>query len=238
MSIIMFFSVCSPVYFRSCMKDECNLCGRVLSLYALKRCPRCKKLYCRSCMTLNLWSESRDLVCLNCARSIVAPKRAGSKYGPLREYLWRRGQYTSLVTLTFSRIEGIIKGDLPFGALRDKEWWNNNKASSQGYSWTSVGWQVQSVDLEERTVTLKKQFHEKAAVPRRRRRKAVKAQKPFTPVPDKPRRIPKPSKTRIARVVARAKNVERRQAAASYKMRKPKSAYEKRLYKPEAKPAS
>jgi len=154
MPIIMFFSACSPVCFRSCMKDECSLCGRVLSLYALKRCPRCKKLYCRSCMTLNLWSESRDLICLNCARSIVAPKRGGSKYGPLREYLWRRGQYTSVVTLTFSRIEGIIKGDLPFSALRDKEWWNNNKASSQGYSWTSVGWQVQSVDLEERTVTL------------------------------------------------------------------------------------
>ncbi len=219
------------------MKDECGLCGRVLSLYALKRCPRCKKLYCRSCMTLNLWSEQRDLICLNCARRIVAPKRAGSKYGPLREYLWRRGRFTSLVTLTFSKIEGIINGDLPFGALRNKEWWNNSEASSQGYAWTSAGWRVQSVDLEERRVTLKKQSKESTKPPRRGRT-GTKVQKPFTPVPVKPRRIRRPSKTRIAKVVARARNLERRKAVPTYRVKKPKSAYEKRLYKPEAQPPS
>lgn len=220
------------------MKDECGLCGRVLSLYTLKRCSRCKKLYCRSCMTLNLWSEQRDLICLNCARRIVAPRHAGSKYGPLREYLWRRGRFTSLVTLTFAKVEGIINSDLPFGALRSKEWWNNSEASSQGYAWTSAGWQVQSVDLEERVVTLKKQAKETSTPPYRSRRRRAKAQKPFTPVPVRPRRILKPSKTRIAKVVARAKNVERRKATPSYNMKRPKSAYEKRLYKPEAKPTS
>ncbi len=220
------------------MKDECNLCGRVLSLYSLKRCPRCKRLYCRSCMTINLWSEQRDLICLNCARRIVAPRRISSKYGPLREYLWRRGQFTSLVTLTFAKIEGIINNDLPFSALRNEDWWNN-KGTPQGYAWTSAGWEVQSINLKERTVTLKKQLKVGTAKTFRRKRRIKKAEKPFTPVLVKPRRIRKPSKTRIARAVARAKNLERRKAATLYKIKlKPKSAYEKRLYKQEAKPTS
>lgn len=190
-------------------------------------------------MTINLWSEQRDLICLNCARRIVAPRRAGSKYSSLREYLWRRGQFTSLVTLTFSKIEGIIKSDLPFGALRSEEWWNNNEMTSQGYAWTNAGWKVQGIDLKGRTVTFKKLAKEGMTHMPRKKRKAKTAKKPFTPVPVKPRRIRKPSKTRIARAVARAKNVERRRATTTYKINfKPKSAYEKRLYKPEAKPNS
>ena len=222
------------------MKDECALCGRVLSLYSLRRCSRCKQLYCRSCMTTNLWSEQRDLICLNCARKIVAPRRFGSKYSPLREYLRRRGQFTNIVTLAFPKIEGIIKNDLPFGALRNENWWNNNETTSQGYAWTSAGWKVQSVNLKERTVTFKKLIKEGTAqLLKRKGRKTKKAQKPFTPVPVKPRRIRRPSKTRIAKTIARAKNVERRKAAQQYKVKlKPKSAYEKRLYKPEAKPTS
>lgn len=224
------------------MKDECALCGRVLSLYSLRRCPRCKKLYCRSCMTMNLWSEQRDLICLNCARRIVAPQHVGSKYSPLRDYLWRRGKFTSLATLSFSDIEGIIKNDLPFGALRSGEWWNNNETTSQGYAWTSTGWMVQSVDLKGRTVTFKKLLKEgEERLPRKKKRRRVKKeeQKPFTPVPVKPLKVRKPSRTRIAKAVARAKNVERRRAVASYGVKfKPKPAYEKRLYKPEAKPSS
>jgi hypothetical protein len=222
--------------FTFCMKDECSICGRVLSLYSLRRCPVCKKLYCRGCMTTNLWSEQRDLICLNCARRIVAPRRGGSKYSSLREYLWRRGKFTSIVTLDFHKVEGIISSDLPLGALRSEEWWSNSETSAQGYAWTSAGWKVQSLDLKERTVTFKK-VAEGASRPRRRRR--VKAQKPFTPVPDKPRRMRVPSKTRIARAIARARNLERRSAAAPHKIKlKPRPAYEKRLYKPEAKPTS
>ncbi len=220
-----------------CMKDECSLCGRVLSLYSLSRCSRCKKLYCRSCMTTNLWSEQRDLICLNCARRIVAPRRAGTKYSPLREYLWRRGQYTSLVTLTFPKIEGIINDNLPLGALRSEEWWSN-KTTGQGYAWTSTGWKVQNVDLRARRVTFKKIVKEGTSQMPRRRRKA-KAPKPFTPVPIKPRKIRKPSKTRIARALARARNVERKKAVTQYGIKlKSKSPYEKRLYKSEAKPTS
>lgn len=221
------------------MKDECGICGRVLYLSSLRHCARCKKLYCRSCMTRNLWSEQRDLVCLHCARRIVTPKRVGSKYSQLREYLWRRGKFTNLITLSFSKIEGIINNNLPFGALRNEGWWNNNESSSPGQSWTSAGWKVQNVDLKERTVTFKKEVdNEMVQWTRRRKTKATKtSKKPFTPVPVKPRKIRKPSKTRIAKVVARAKNLERRRATTPGKTKlKPKSPYEKRLYKPEAKP--
>ncbi len=222
------------------MKDECNLCGRVLSLYSLRSCSKCKRLYCRSCMTVNLWSEQRDLVCLNCARRIVAPRRAGSKYSPLRSYLWRRGQFTSLITLTFSRIEGIINDNLPFSALRSEEWWNNNATTSQGYAWRSAGWKVQSVNLKDRTVSFKREFKEgQAPSNRRKRRRAKKTKKPFTPVPVKPRRLRRPSKTKIAKAVARARNIERRNQAKLYRGRlKPKSAYEKRLYKSETGPSA
>ena len=220
------------------MKDECAICGRVLSLYSLRRCPRCKKLHCRSCMTTNLWSEQRDLICLNCARRIVSPRGPTSKYGPLREYLLRRGKFTILTTLTFSKIEGVINGNLPFGALRSDQWWNNDENTAQGYAWRSAGWEVQSVDLKERAVTFKKLVAEgHAPVPRSKRGRTGKAQKPFKPVPVRPRRIRKPSKTRVAKAIARARNVERRRAAMQLGQRsKPKSAYEKRMYKPEAKP--
>ena len=222
------------------MKDECGICSRVLYLSSLRRCARCKKLYCRSCMTRNLWSEQRDLICLNCARRIVSPKRVGLKYRQLQEYLWRRGKFTSLVTLKFSKIEGIINNNLPFGALRNEGWWNNNESSSQGHSWTSAGWKVQSVDLKERTVTFKKEADkEMVQWSRVRKTRATrKVKKPFTPVPVKPRRMKKPSKTRIAKVVARAKNIERRRTTTppgKLKL-KPRSPYEKRLYKREAKP--
>ncbi len=166
----------------------------------------------------------------------MAPRRAPSKYGPLREYLWRRGQFTRIVTLTFSKIEGIINSDLPFGALRNEQWWKNTETTSQGYSWETAGWRVQSVDLKARTVTFKKQPEEETTqAPKRKRRRTKASQKLFTPVPVKPWKPKNPSKTRIAKALARAKNVERRKAAPPYKIKfKPKSAYEKRLYKKES----
>ncbi|MCW3981689.1 MAG: hypothetical protein NWE81_01015 [Candidatus Bathyarchaeota archaeon] len=187
-------------------------------------------------MTRNLWSEERDLICLNCARGIVTPRRSGLKYGSLNEYLGRRGQFTSLLTLSFSKIEGIINDNLPFSALRDASWWSNSQATPQGHAWTGAGWSVQSVDVTARRVRFKKNRQDGLEPSRKKRRKA---QQPFTPVPVKPRKTRRPSKTRVARAVARARNIERRRATAPYTIRsKHKSAYEKRLYKPEAKPSS
>jgi hypothetical protein len=221
-----------------CMKDECALCGRVLSLYSLRRCLRCGKLYCRSCMTTNLWSEQRDLVCLNCARRIVSPKLHGSKYSPLREFLWRQGRYTNLVSLDFSKIEGIINDSLPLDALCNEGWWRNTASTSQGYAWISVGWRVNSVDCKNREVAFQKLGKIETQPASRGRSRSKSERKPFTPIPVKPRRKREPSKTRISKAVARARNIERnRRSAGSIKIKlKPKSAYEKRLYKSDAKP--
>jgi hypothetical protein len=188
-------------------------------------------------MIKDSWSDQRDLICLNCARRIVAPRRSRSKYGPLREYLWRRGNFTRIVTLSFSRIEGIIKTDLPLSALRSEDWWRKNETTAQGYAWRIAGWNVQSVDLKERTVTFRKISAARLSAPRRRpRKKAV--QRAFTPVPPRPRRPRKPSKTRVSRVLARARNVQRKRITTSYSGKlKKKSVYEKRLYKSDAKPS-
>jgi hypothetical protein len=187
-------------------------------------------------MTRNLWSEERDFICLNCARRIVTPRRSRLKYGPLHEYLGRLAQFTSLVTLPFSKIEGVINENLPFRALRDASWWDNSKATPQGQAWTGAGWRVQSVDLSARRVKFKKETEERLPSSRKKRREP---QQSFTPVPVKARKTRRPSKTRIARAVARARNIERRRAGAPYTVKaKHTSAYQKKLYKPEAKPSS
>lgn len=219
------------------MKDECCLCKRVLPTYLLKRCQKCGRLFCRSCMTRNLWNEQRDLICLNCARRLISPPRVSSKYSPLREFLCYKGRYSNLITLSFSKIEGIIKSDLPFGALRKKDWWRNSGNTSQGRAWVSGGWQVQTLSLKERIVTFKKISEKLPIEPHVKKLRKQKTES-FTPVPVRTRKIRKPSKTRISKVLARAKNVERRRSSSHPKMRmKSRSVYEKRMYKPDAKPS-
>lgn len=217
------------------MKEECGLCGRILSYYSLKRCYRCGKLYCRSCMIADFTSEDRTLICLNCARRIVLPRKIGRKYGPLNKYLIRRARYTDQTTLSFARIEGIIGDNLPFGAIRNRSWWNNTQSNAQGQAWMNAGWRVQDVNLQERTVTFKKVESAEGKKPRTR-----KLVKPFTPPPVKMRKRRKPSKTRISQIQARLKNIEcQRASMRSYRGKfKPKPSHEKRLYKREAKPTA
>lgn len=100
------------------------------------------------------------------------------------------------------------------------------------------GWKVQSVSLKERLVTFKKIAQDQAIITPKRKRRKKSEKKTFTPVPVKPRRKRKPSKTRISKVLARARNIERRRMSSSLKIKmKPRSAYEKRMYKPDAKPS-
>jgi hypothetical protein len=222
------------------MKDECAFCNRVLSLYKLNRCARCKKLHCRNCMTHDLWSEDRRLICLNCARRIVAPRHSISKYSQLNSYLRRKGYFTNLVTLTFPQIEGIIRDNLPFSAFKKEEWWSNKETSTQGQAWNKAGWNVETVDLQERKVTFRKTTP-LTPIKRDRRRRRKPALKPFKPVPVKPLRARKPTKTRVAKVIARAKNLEHRRTEDPLKLGhahvklKPKSRYQKRLWKADRK---
>ncbi|MGD8506681.1 MAG: hypothetical protein PVF15_08470 [Candidatus Bathyarchaeota archaeon] len=176
-------------------------------------------MYCRDCTT---YTKDGEIICLNCARRIVSPKKLGTKYSPFSRYLLRRAKYTSQVTLSFARIEGIITDNLPFGAIRSQEWWKNTSSTCQGRAWLNVGWKVQDVDLNNRTVTLARDAGVETK-PRKKRRRRKKSTHAFK-LPAKPKRRRSPSKTKIAKVQARAKNVERRKSSMKrYKSRKTKA---------------
>ncbi len=213
------------------LKDECALCKRVMSSSYLRRCSRCNRLYCFDCTT---YTKDGYIICLNCARREVSPRRLGTKYSPLSRYLLRRGMFTGKVRLPIREIEGIIDANLPLNASKDSEWWNNTK----GRPWVSVGWHVESVDMNQRTVTFIR-----VAKPLIRRKKKESRKTEFFKRPlrfPKPKRSMLPSKTKIAKAQARARNVERQRLMNQKRRGKfaTKPEYEKRLFKPDAKPST
>jgi hypothetical protein len=167
---------------------------------------------------------------------MVSPKKFGTKYSPFSRYLLRKAKYASCVTLGFAEIEGIIGDNLPFGALRTRGWWSNSRHTSQGQAWLSVGWKVKDVDLEKRTVMLMRVASAETE-PKKRRKRSKKREQVFR-LPAKPKRRRIPSKTKIAKVQARLRNIERgKSSMRRYRGRfKPQPAQEKRLFKPDAKP--
>jgi hypothetical protein len=218
-------------------KDQCGICKRVLSLTRLKRCQRCGKLYCRDCMVPDVATgDPTRLLCLNCARRVVAP-RTVSKYTGLGGYLKFRGAFTDTVKLDFARIDGIIGDNLPIDAYRNKEWWDNKSSHVHARAWLEAGWETQEVNLKEGHVIFKRV---KTAQNQRFRRKASNMQikKPFTPVPVRFRRSQIPSKTRVSKLYARIKNLERQRTSMTtyHRTFKPKPKYEKKLFKPDQKP--
>jgi len=141
--------------------------------------------------------------------------------------------FTGRVVLPISEVEAIIGDNLPLNASRESEWWKNTK----GRPWVTVGWHVENVDLTNRTVT----FIRVAKIEFKKRKKENKKTEFFK----RPLRFPKPkrpavpSKTKIAKAQARARNIERQAMSSQQKMgRFPRSAYEKRLFKPDAKPST
>jgi len=219
------------------LKDECSLCKRIVSSKILRRCFRCGKLYCFDCST---FTDDGYIVCLNCARRIVSPKKLGTKYSSLSRYLLRRALFTDRVILAFAEIEGIISDNLPLGAVREAEWWTNTRGSAQGRAWIDVGWKVQNVDLNNRTVTFIKVAEVQVKIKKKQTKKTSTtwAKKTFTLFKPK-KRLP-PSKTKLAKAQARLRNVEREKASVQQFKGKfqPRRAFEKRLYKPEAKPSN
>jgi len=216
------------------LKDECSLCKRIVSSSILRRCYRCGKLYCFDCST---FTQDGNIVCLNCARRIVSPKKLGTKYSPFSRYLLHRAQFTNSVVLPFAEIEGIIGDNLPFGAVRNAEWWANTRGTAQGRAWIDIGWRVQEVDLDHRTVTFIRVANTEVKTQKRRKKstRTTLVKKPFRL--SRPRKRAPPSRTKLARAQARLRNVERERAAQRFNGKfKPRPAHEKRLYKPEAKP--
>jgi hypothetical protein len=145
-----------------------------------------------------------------------------------------RGAFTGLVKLAFARIDGLIGSNLPMSAYRDEAWWSNSPSNAHAKAWLDAGWEVQEVNLKEGYAVFKKVRQ----VPFKRSKRAQSEIKPFTPVPVRAARRKLPSKTKVSKLYARIKNLERQRAAAHSHIRgfKPKSQHEKKLFKPNEKP--
>jgi hypothetical protein len=215
-------------------KEECGLCGRVLSYGYLRRCQRCGRLYCRDCMVPDvLTGDVTKLFCLNCARRSVTPKGA-SRYGGLTSYLKFRGAFTRTVKLSFARIDGIIGENLPMSAYRSEKWWDNVPSSPHAKGWLDAGWEVQEANLKEGYIV----FRKVKELRTKKRNVSRNIRKPFTPVSA---RFPKPvtpSKTKVSKLYARIKNLERQRTSIPmyHGSFKPKPTHEKKLFKPDEKP--
>ncbi len=200
----------------------------------MRKCERCKKLFCRDCMVPDVATgDPNSMLCLHCARRIVAP-RTVSKYAGLESHLKFRAAFTDTVTLSFARIDGLIGSNLPMGAYRDPLWWSNASSSLHAKAWLDAGWEVQEVNLKEGKVTFKRVRR----LPRQHKKKRMEITQSFTPVPVRPLRSKVPSKTKVSKLYARIKNLERQRALPKRPVRgfKPKSQYQKRLFRSNEKP--
>ena len=219
---------------RLIIEEECSLCGVEYPIYTLIRCFRCGRLYCGNCI---LYDEEGNPICLRCAKKRISPAIRRSKYAYLREYLTRRAKYSIYAKLSFKKIEEIMADRLPPSALNDPRWWSNTRGRSHSEAWLSAGWRVEKVDLEKKEVIFKKASLTQPKPSKRKRRKPVSAE--FKALALKPRRKRRriPSRSHIAKAQARIRNIERRLTSQKGPRKfKPKSTYEKRLYKPEEKP--
>jgi hypothetical protein len=217
-------------------KDECGICGRVLPYGYLRRCWRCGKLFCIDCMIPEVSTgDTRRLLCLNCARKTVSPKTR-TKYEALTSYLKFRAAFTKSVKLSLAQIDGIIGDNLPMNAYRSESWWVNSPERKHAKAWLEAGWEVSEVNLKEGYVIFQKVKSLQAASFKRKAESLP--EKPFKPAPSRIMRTRKHSKTKISKLYARLKNIERGKAAPP-KFRgnfRPKPAQERRIFKAEEKP--
>jgi hypothetical protein len=217
------------------VKDECGICSRVMRTTYMRQCQRCKKMFCRDCMTPDVATgDPNAMLCLHCASRIVAPT-SRSKYAGLTNQLKFRGAFTSMVKLSFARIDGLIGTNLPMAAYRDPLWWSNLGSNLQSKAWIDAGWEVEKVNFTEGNVWFKKVRD----VPiQKSPRKKLEITQPFTPVPVHPTKRKEPSKTKVSKLYARIKNLERqRQMGKPIRGLGPsRPNYEKRLYKSDKKP--
>jgi hypothetical protein len=122
-------------------------------------------------------------------------------------------------------------------AYRSESWWSNSPSSAHAKGWLEAGWETQEVNLKDGYVVFKK-VRELPRVRGRGRKRSAEITQPFTPVPVRPLRSKIPSKTKASKLYARILNLERQRNAARGQVKgfKPKSAYQKRLFKPNEKP--
>jgi hypothetical protein len=159
--------------------------------------------------------DPNAMLCLHCARRVVSPRSVG-KYDGLESHLKFRSAFTSLVKLPFARIDGLIGSNLPMAAFRDQTWWSNSSSSAHSKAWLKAGWEVQEVNLKEGYVTFSKVRN---IVVKKGVRHKFEIDKPFTPVPVHRPRSKVPSKTKVSKLYARIKNMERNRAAERRQIR-------------------
>lgn len=135
--------------------------------------------------------------------------------------------------LQFSQIEGLIGKDLPTKAYKTDGWWKNtNTVNSK--SWLSIGWNIKEVNLKEKTV-----IFTRSEVLRTKKETQQGKKSALFKLPEyKPRKKRIPSLTKIAIAKGRLKNISQRKSnLRKYRGKfRPKSAYEKRLWKTDEKP--
>ncbi len=173
--------------------------------------------------------DPNAMLCLHCASRIVSPRTVDKYAVGLGGHLKFRSAFTDTVKLAFARIDGLIGANLPMAAYRDQLWWSNTSSSAHAKAWLDVGWEVQEVNLKEGYVIFKKV----RSLPRKPKKKKLEITQPFTPVPVRPLRSKVPSKTKVSKLYARIKNLERQRAMPRQPVRgfKPRSNYQKRLLK-------
>jgi len=78
------------------------------------------------------------------------------KYMPLENYLRHLPKTQSEVTLRFEQIENILKSKLPSSAYEDRRWWDHEKEGNHlnARAWSTAGWQIESLDVNEQWVKL------------------------------------------------------------------------------------
>jgi hypothetical protein len=175
------------------------------------------------------------MLCLHCARRIVSP-RTVSKWAGLEGHLKFRAAFTDTVKLTLARIDGLIGSNLPMAAYKDPAWWNNASSSLHAKAWLDAGWEAQEINLKEGYVTFKKV---RSVAFKKSKMKKLEITQPFTPVPVHRSRSKIPSNTKVSKLYARIKNLERQRAMPRQPVRGLKfksSQYQKRLYKNDEKP--
>jgi len=78
------------------------------------------------------------------------------KYTPLEDHLRALPKNKKQITLTFEKIEEILKFKLPSSAYEDERWWMREKEGNhvKVRAWISAGWKVKSVDVGRKEVKL------------------------------------------------------------------------------------
>lgn len=200
------------------VNNVCALCEETYPRNLLYVCHRCGMTYCGNCVLF----EGGKTICLRCAVKDVSPKASRNKYMELSVFLAKKAKFLSELTLSFSEIEEIIGDRLPDSAYKQKGWWSNIRGRLPSEAWLTVGWIVKEVNLEDRTVVFIREKPLTSAKDNNKAdRRAMKREKPFKTLALKARaRLRKPgkiSKTKIAMLQARLKNIERAKKAKNRK---------------------